>query len=212
MNWSTHFPQTTLKRIPMFDGRIVCYPTNKNIRDYLSWRQVDCHINNLYNTTFWTLVKEIEDNEIDGSNETKKQRSARARAEVQKTLLPTFSADKNEILFQRGVNYNNLPEVFKKGSILVREISKRQQNRALKKSSEHTFSINEQIAMRDELRRIKLENKAEKELKKHTNSELNRLEQTQINMGDGVSLLHVDLVDDKFWSERSYVMGDLDAL
>ena len=22
----------------------------------MSWRQVDCHINNLYNTAFWTMV------------------------------------------------------------------------------------------------------------------------------------------------------------
>uniref|UniRef100_M1BVS0 Thg1 C-terminal domain-containing protein n=1 Tax=Solanum tuberosum TaxID=4113 RepID=M1BVS0_SOLTU len=25
--------------------------------DYLAWRQVDCHINNQYNTCFWLLVK-----------------------------------------------------------------------------------------------------------------------------------------------------------
>ena len=23
----------------------------------MSWRQVDCHINNLYNTTFWALIQ-----------------------------------------------------------------------------------------------------------------------------------------------------------
>lgn len=35
----------------------------------------------------------------------------------------TFSADKNEILFSRfGINYNNEPEVFKKGSILYRDV------------------------------------------------------------------------------------------
>ena len=41
---------------PVFDGRTVLYPSNQNIRDYLSWRQADCHINNLYNTTFWALI------------------------------------------------------------------------------------------------------------------------------------------------------------
>ena len=54
--WSTFFPATPLKYPPTFDGRIVLYPTNQNLRDYLSWRQADCHINNLYNTCFWTLV------------------------------------------------------------------------------------------------------------------------------------------------------------
>ena len=29
----------------------------QNIKDYMRWRQVDCHINNLFNTTFWALVQ-----------------------------------------------------------------------------------------------------------------------------------------------------------
>lgn len=24
----------------------------------MSWRQVDCHINNLYNTTYWALIQQ----------------------------------------------------------------------------------------------------------------------------------------------------------
>lgn len=65
--------------LPSFDGRAVQYPSVQNLRDYMSWRQVDCmrffhillpifvflglvlisegHINNLYNTTFWTLIQ-----------------------------------------------------------------------------------------------------------------------------------------------------------
>lgn len=61
--------------MPSFDGRVVQYPSMANLRDYMSWRQVDCkwgiwcvckardlymrsgHINNLYNTTFWALVE-----------------------------------------------------------------------------------------------------------------------------------------------------------
>lgn len=30
---------------------------DNNLRDYLSWRQADVHINNLYNTCFWNLVQ-----------------------------------------------------------------------------------------------------------------------------------------------------------
>lgn len=73
--WSTYFPDTPLSPpLPSFDGRAVCYPSVQNLRDYMSWRQVDCedsfvpsqikdadettgHINNLYNTTFWSLVQ-----------------------------------------------------------------------------------------------------------------------------------------------------------
>lgn len=33
-----------LDMLPTFDGRAVCYPTWENLRDYLSWRQVDCMV------------------------------------------------------------------------------------------------------------------------------------------------------------------------
>lgn len=45
-----------LQASPMFDGRVVQYPSTRSLRDYLSWRQVDTHINNQYNTCFWALV------------------------------------------------------------------------------------------------------------------------------------------------------------
>lgn len=83
--WSTYFPDQEMQLtapLPSFDGRAVQYPSVQNLRDYMSWRQVDCmlwfslsspivsfeisleldadesgHINNLYNTTFWTLIQ-----------------------------------------------------------------------------------------------------------------------------------------------------------
>ncbi|KAF2677784.1 Thg1-domain-containing protein [Lentithecium fluviatile CBS 122367] len=107
LGWSKYFPDTPLTPpLPSFDGRAVCYPSDTNLRDYLSWRQVDCHINNLYNTSFWALVQ---------------QGGMDPRAAEQE-LSGTFSADKNEILFSRfGINYNNEPEIFKKGSVLYRD-------------------------------------------------------------------------------------------
>lgn len=56
LNWPQYF-STHLFYPPTFDGRIILYPTNENLRDYLAWRQADTHINNLYNTCFWNLVK-----------------------------------------------------------------------------------------------------------------------------------------------------------
>jgi tRNA(His) guanylyltransferase len=47
MHWNEFFPNVDLQYPPSFDGRAVCYPTFQNLRDYLSWRQADCHINNL---------------------------------------------------------------------------------------------------------------------------------------------------------------------
>ena len=35
-------PLLSMDMLPTFDGRAVCYPTWENLRDYLSWRQVDC--------------------------------------------------------------------------------------------------------------------------------------------------------------------------
>lgn len=54
--WSKFFEKEKLKYPPSFDGRIVLYPSDTNLIDYLKWRQADVHINNLYNTTFWNLV------------------------------------------------------------------------------------------------------------------------------------------------------------
>ncbi|XP_053407447.1 probable tRNA(His) guanylyltransferase isoform X2 [Mercenaria mercenaria] len=56
--WPRYFGTTMMQYPPAFDSRTVLYPTDKNLRDYLSWRQADCHINNLYNTCFWKLIQE----------------------------------------------------------------------------------------------------------------------------------------------------------
>ncbi|QIW98278.1 hypothetical protein AMS68_003796 [Peltaster fructicola] len=105
MQWSTHFPDQPLTRpYPTFDGRCVCYPKRKLLRDYLSWRQADAHINNLYNTTFWNLVL-----------------GGMSLIDAEQKLKGTLSADKNEILFKQfGINYNNEPEIYRKGTVIYR--------------------------------------------------------------------------------------------
>ncbi|KAL8629439.1 hypothetical protein Q9189_004830 [Teloschistes chrysophthalmus] len=66
----------------------------------------DRHINNLYNTTFWALVL----------------KGQMGQSEAEEALKGTSAANKNEIMFSRfGINYNNEPVMFKKGSVLVRE-------------------------------------------------------------------------------------------
>ncbi|KAJ2328228.1 tRNA-histidine guanylyltransferase 1-like [Coemansia sp. RSA 2673] len=56
--WNEFFPDTPLQFPPAFDGRVVVYPSDRIMRDYLCWRQADCHINNMYNTCFWLLVNQ----------------------------------------------------------------------------------------------------------------------------------------------------------
>ncbi|XP_011187676.1 probable tRNA(His) guanylyltransferase [Zeugodacus cucurbitae] len=105
-NWNQWMQHKTLQYPPCFDGRIVLYPSDQNLRDYLSWRQADVHINNLYNTAFWNLVLQ----------------SGLTNQEAEAELRGTFSADKNEMLFTKfGINYNQLPAMFRKGTILLRK-------------------------------------------------------------------------------------------
>ncbi|SPP90016.1 probable tRNA(His) guanylyltransferase [Drosophila guanche] len=105
MQW-TKWMSVPLAYAPCFDGRVVLYPSNENLRDYLSWRQADVHVNNLYNTAFWKLVLE----------------SGFSNQKAEERLRDTLSADKNELLFQEfGLNYNNLPAMYRKGTILLRK-------------------------------------------------------------------------------------------
>ena len=112
--WSQYFSDIPLQRdlIPVFDGRVVSYPTTKNIRDYLSWRQADCHINNLYNVCFWNLV----------------QSAGMTGKAAEELLKGTVSSDKNELLFSRfGLNYNEMEAVYRKGTFIY--ISKNEEGK-----------------------------------------------------------------------------------
>jgi tRNA(His) guanylyltransferase len=98
---SSSSPQSTVRFALSLSFR---YPTEENLKDYLSWRQADVHINNLYNTCFWNLVL----------------KKGLKNSEAEERLRGTVSADKNEILFSEfGINYNSLPAMFRKGTILM---------------------------------------------------------------------------------------------
>jgi tRNA(His) 5'-end guanylyltransferase len=40
-HWQLYFPDTPLRYPPSFDGRIVLYPSAREVRDYFAWRQAD---------------------------------------------------------------------------------------------------------------------------------------------------------------------------
>ncbi|XP_074865604.1 putative tRNA(His) guanylyltransferase isoform X3 [Carettochelys insculpta] len=102
--WNDYFKDQPLLYPPGFDGRVILYPSNQNLKDYLSWRQADCHINNLYNTVFWMLV----------------QKRGLTPIQAQDRLQGTLAGDKNEILFSEfNINYNNEPLMYRKGTVLV---------------------------------------------------------------------------------------------
>lgn len=97
---------TPLRSTPSFDCRAVLYPTTRHLRDYLSWRQADAHVNCQYNACFWALV----------------QKDGMTKTEAAAALRGTRTAEKNELLFQRGVNYSRLPARHRKGSVLLRRV------------------------------------------------------------------------------------------
>lgn len=104
MKWTQFFPGKDLQYAPSFDGRAVCYPSDSVLRDYLAWRQVDCHINNQFNTCYWNLVK-----------------SGSSAAEAQSLIKGTLVDFKNELLLTRfQLNYNDLPAIFRKGSLVFK--------------------------------------------------------------------------------------------
>ena len=100
--WTRYFPNVALLEPPTFDSRCVCFPSDLNLRDYLSWRQADTHINHLLNSCFWALV----------------QHQNKSPKEAQMAINGTSSAEKHEILFQSGINYNNEPAQWRKGTTL----------------------------------------------------------------------------------------------
>ncbi|MEE6478262.1 hypothetical protein FKM82_011796 [Ascaphus truei] len=102
--WKEFFPEQSILYPPGFDGRVVLYPSEQNLKDYLSWRQADCHINNLCNTVFWSLV----------------QKGGLTPSQAQARLRGTLAAEKNEILFSEfNINYNTEPVIYRKGTVLV---------------------------------------------------------------------------------------------
>ncbi|KAF3925236.1 hypothetical protein ABW20_dc0104882 [Dactylellina cionopaga] len=184
--WPTYFPDTPLKRpLPTFDGRAVCYPTIENVRDYLSWRQADCHINNLYNTSFWALI----------------QLGGMTAQEAEKELAGTVSKDKHEILFSRfGINYNNEEEMFKKGSIVYRNYGAVPDSSIASETTEDTEETthpsspppNISTTSPAEQQKGKSRSQQRREAKKLAKSE--------------VVIEHVDIIKDAFWDGRPWIL------
>ncbi|KAL7034899.1 hypothetical protein ACKWTF_008165 [Chironomus riparius] len=115
--WNRWFGDQKLQYPPCFDARYVLYPTTENLKDYLSWRQADVHINNLYNTCFWNLVL----------------KKGLTNVEAEEKLRGTVSSDKNELLFSEfGINYNKLPAMYRKGTILLTKQIKIDESRTRK--------------------------------------------------------------------------------
>jgi tRNA(His) guanylyltransferase len=88
-----------LDDVACFDCRISQLPSDALVIDYFRWRSEDAHRNALNAHAYWMLRKEG-----------KTARAATAAIEGMSV------ADKNELLFSRGVNFDSLPAWQKRGS------------------------------------------------------------------------------------------------
>ncbi|MBA3869324.1 MAG: guanylyltransferase [Anaerolineae bacterium] len=83
----------------VFDCRICQLPTLDLVVDYFRWRQEDAHRNALNAHCYWVLRKQGQDVN-----------------KATQALVGLSVADKNELLFQNGINFNDLPAWQKRGS------------------------------------------------------------------------------------------------
>jgi len=179
-NWNKYFTNEVLQYPPSFDGRIILYPTDQNLRDYLNWRQADCHINNLYNTTFWSLV----------------QQGGLSTNEADKKLCGTLSGDKNEILFSEfGINYNKEPELFRKGTVLV----------APKPSEVKKGSRKSRKAYAERMKSDQGGGIIEDATEKLESISLSSTETK--NSIDEIIELNCDIIQDQFWNDYPYLLN-----
>jgi tRNA(His) 5'-end guanylyltransferase len=94
---SAHF-SLQLKSHCVFDSRICQLPNKNLVVDYFRWRNEDAHRNGLNAYCYWLL----RDQGVDARS---------ATAEFSKKSV----ADKNEFLFQNGVNFNEVAQWQKRG-------------------------------------------------------------------------------------------------
>lgn len=93
-----------LGRIATFDCRMVPLPTIERVADYFLWRQEDAHRNSLNAHCYWMLRKE-----------------GKTARQATRELEGKSVSYKNELLFSRGINYDDLPSWQKRGMGLWKE-------------------------------------------------------------------------------------------
>jgi tRNA(His) 5'-end guanylyltransferase len=90
----------TLGSLGAFDARISQFPDAADVVDYFRWRHEDAHRNALNGHSYWLLRKQGLDD----------------HAATQK-LKGVSVADRNEMLFAAGINFNDVPAWQKRGIV-----------------------------------------------------------------------------------------------
>ncbi|WP_148714427.1 tRNA(His) guanylyltransferase Thg1 family protein [Chitinolyticbacter meiyuanensis] len=88
----------SLGQMACFDARMCELPNRNLVLDYFRWRHEDAHRNALNAHCYWLLRKQGEEPNVASGR-----------------ISGISTADKNELLFQNGINFNNLPAWQKRG-------------------------------------------------------------------------------------------------
>lgn len=120
-----------------FDCRISELPSIELVSDYFRWRNEDAHRNALNGWCYWTLRKE-----------------GQSFRQATKKLERMSVADKNELLFGRGINFNDIPLWQKRGVGLYWETYEKQAVNKLTSeeviATRRRIKANLDLPMRDE--------------------------------------------------------------
>lgn len=138
------------------------------------------HINNLYNTCFWSLVNSGVSN-----SEAQKQIKVKILLTSSPTcvciyirLQDTCAAEKNELLFSKfGINYNKLPQLYRKGTTLIWQPTQ-------PKEVEATQPV-EQLST----------------------AKPSGSQETRKQVKPEILVLNIDIIGEQFWNEHSYILS-----
>ncbi|KAI9705898.1 MAG: tRNA-His guanylyltransferase [Candelina mexicana] len=114
--------------------------------------------------------------------------------EAEKELLGSYAADKNEILFSRFmINYNNEPEMYKKGSVVFRDYEVVEADPMPPKTTKEIMNQDEdgdQIGVEIE----KSKTQQEKDRKRRAKAR--------------ITVQYVDIIKDEFWERRPWLLSN----
>lgn len=114
---SARFTQA-MGHMGVFDCRLSTLPHQGLVLDYFRWRSEDAHRNSLNAYCYWKM-----------------RESGKPKAEATRLLSGATTGQKNEILFQLGINYNDLPNWQKRGMGFFYELQPRQSFNPLRKEA-----------------------------------------------------------------------------
>ena len=130
-----------LNKVAAFDCRIIPLPTLERVQDYFLWRQEDAHRNGLNAHCYWLLRR-------NGLSATKSTAQLEGKS----------VSDKNELLFQHGINFDKIPAWQKRGSGVYWEAYAKTGLNPMTGMTESTMRrrliVNDELPLREEYARM----------------------------------------------------------